>query len=350
MILARDRVAATRAVAYFLMVGGAVTGACALLVPGFAGSTAGVLATVVVGVAMVVSGACCRLVPDRVPEPFWVAVPVLGVLIISGLNLATRDVSVSSHLYYLWPLLYGATFLRYDMAYLLLVAASVTDATVTFTLQPVGVGFTDVAGLVTAYCVLTVVVTKLRKRAEALVTMLEQQAMSDPLTGLPNRRAFDRDLAAALAAGRRSGAERCLLIIDVDHFKMINDTWGHGTGDRVLIQVADALRDAAAQHGSGAARLGGDEFAVVVAGDTAVAQRIAAVVRDTVAGITDLPDGLPTLSIGLASARPGASEPEGLLAAADRALYDAKVRGRDRVSTAETAPRRLPRAASRQPW
>jgi len=190
-------------------------------------------------------------------------------------------------------------------------------------------------------------VIKLRGCAEALVAMLEQQAMSDPLTGLPNRRAFDRDLAAALEAARRPGVERCLLIIDVDHFKTINDTWGHATGDAVLIQVAAALRDAAADRSlagrATAARLGGDEFAVVVEGDVAAAQRIAAVVRAAVAGIADLPDGLPTLSIGLASTRAGATEPEALLAAADRALYDAKVRGRDRVSVVDPAPRRRPR-------
>jgi diguanylate cyclase (GGDEF)-like protein len=343
MILARDRVAATRAVAYFLMVGGAVVGSCALLVPGFAGgTTAGVLATAVTGGVTVLAGACCRLMPERVPEPFWVVVPILAVAVIGGLNLLTKDVSVSAHLYYLWPLLYAATFLRHDLAYLLLALSCVTDATVTFTLQPPGVAVTDIATLVTAYCALTIVVTKLRARAEALVTMLERQALTDPLTGLPNRRAFDRDLADALDAGRRTGAERALLIIDVDHFKTINDTWGHATGDTVLVQVAAALREAAAERAT-AARLGGDEFAVVVEGDVAGAQHIAAVVRATVAGITELPDGLPTLSIGLASTRSGATEPEALLAAADRALYDAKVRGRDRVSVVDPAPRRRSR-------
>ncbi|GAA1529093.1 hypothetical protein GCM10009827_052930 [Dactylosporangium maewongense] len=339
MILARDRTAATRAVAYFLMLGGAVVGTCALLVPGFAGSAAGIVATVVTAGAMIFAGACCRLVPQRVPEPFWVAVPILGVAIIGGLNLATEDVSVSAHLYYLWPLIYAATFLRKDVAYALLAAASGTDAAVTFTLQPVEAGLTDVVALVTAYCVLTVVVTKLRSREDALVTMLERQATTDPLTGLPNRRAFDRDLATALDAARKTAAEHCLLIVDVDHFKTINDTWGHATGDTVLVQVAAALRDAAA-GGAVAARLGGDEFAVIVEGGVPVARRIAAAVRAAVAGITDLPDGLPTLSIGLASTRSGATEAEALLAAADRALYDAKVRGRDRVSTVEATPRR----------
>ncbi|MET7419494.1 GGDEF domain-containing protein [Dactylosporangium sp. NPDC005555] len=339
MILARDRVAATRAVAYFLMVGGAVVGTCAVLIPGFAGSTAGIVSTLVTAVAMIGAGVCCRLVPDRVPEPFWVVVPVLGVLIVGGLNLATEDVSVSAHLYYLWPLLYAATFLRQDVAYALLVAASLTDAATTFTLQPVRVGLPDIAALVAAYCLLTVVVTKLRGRADALVAMLEQQALSDPLTGLPNRRAFDRDLTAALDAARLTGTEYCLLIIDVDHFKTINDTWGHATGDAVLVQVASALRDTGPGWAR-AARLGGDEFAVLVRGDVAEAQRIAVAARAAVAGITDLPDGLPTLSIGLASTRSAVTEPDALLAAADRALYDAKVRGRDRVSTVETAPRR----------
>jgi PleD family two-component response regulator len=79
----------------------------------------------------------------------------------------------------------------------------------------------------------------------------------------------------------------------------------------------------------------------------AAAQRIAAVVRAAVARMTDLPDGLPTLSIGLASTRSVAVEPEALRVAADRALYDAKIRGRDRVSVMETAPRRRPRTVPR---
>jgi diguanylate cyclase (GGDEF)-like protein len=333
LIHARDRVAATRVVAYFLMVGGAVVGACGLLVPGFAGGTAaGVLVTTSAAGAMVLAGALCRIAPDRVPEPFWVIVPFLGVLIMGALNLVTRDVSVSAHLYFLWPLLYAATFVRRDVTYALLAVASCIDAGVTCWLQPGRVAVTDIAALVTAYTVCTIVVSKLRDRAEALVTRLEEQALTDPLTGLPNRRAFDLDLNRALAAG----VERCLLIVDVDHFKTINDTWGHGTGDAVLIRVGAALR-AAAGPADTAARLGGDEFGVLVEGGEDRGRRVAAEVRALVARASDLPDGLPTLSIGLASSS-GHASTEALLAAADRALYDAKVKGRDRVSSRGAAP------------
>jgi diguanylate cyclase (GGDEF)-like protein len=339
LIHARDRPAATRAVAYFLMIGGAVTGACGLLVPGFAGGyLAGVLATTAISGAMVLAGAVCRLRPQRVPAAFWIAVPFLAVLLIGGLNLITRDVSVSAHLYFLWPLLYSATFLRRDLAYLVLAAANCTDAAATFWLQRNQSSLTDVTAVVTAFTVATVVVLKLRGRADALVARLEEQAMTDPLTGLPNRRSFDRDLAAALDGG----AERCLLIIDVDHFKTINDTWGHGTGDTVLGRVAAALRDAAGP-GDAVARLGGDEFAMLVDGGEARAQHSATAVRAAVAGSSDLPHGLPTLSIGLASTAHGATDAETLLAAADRALYDAKLRGRDRVSTVQPADVRHPR-------
>ncbi|MFI5912852.1 GGDEF domain-containing protein [Dactylosporangium sp. NPDC051541] len=318
--------------AYFLMAGGSVVGACALLVPGFAGGTTiGMLITEAVAGAMVAAGALCRVAPERVPEPFWVIVPFLAVLLIGGLNLTTRDVTVSAHLYFLWPLLYAATFVRRDFMYLLLAAASVTDAAVTFAIAPDARSATDIAALVSAYTVSTVVVSKLRGRSEALVTRLEEQALTDPLTGVSNRRGFDLELTHAF---RGDAAERCLLIIDVDHFKTINDTWGHGVGDAVLVRVAAALR-AAARPGDSPARLGGDEFAMLVAGDEERARAVAAQVRAAVAASSDLPDGLPTLSIGLASTADLAEpDAEALLAAADRALYDAKTRGRDRVSSA----------------
>ncbi|WP_432976069.1 GGDEF domain-containing protein [Dactylosporangium sp. CA-233914] len=272
----------------------------------------------------------CRLSPRRVPEPFWVTVPFLAVLLIGSLNLMTHDVSVSAHLYFLWPLLYTATFVRRDLMYGLLVAAGGTDAAVTFWLRPGAEAATDIAALLTAFTVSTVVVSKLRGRSEALVARLEEQALTDPLTGLANRRAFDLELGRALAAG----SERCLLIVDVDHFKTINDTWGHGTGDAVLARVGAALRSCAGP-GDHPVRLGGDEFAVVVDGGEEHALAVAASVRAAVAAGSDLPDGLPTLSIGLAStADPAATGPEGLLAAADRALYDAKIRGRNRVVSA----------------
>ncbi|WP_433208117.1 GGDEF domain-containing protein [Dactylosporangium sp. CS-047395] len=335
LIHARDRVAATRSVAYFFIAGGSVVGACALLVPGFAGgSTAGVLTTEAVAGSMVAAGALCRLAPQRIPDVFWVIVPFVAVALMGMLNLVTHDVSVSAHLYFLWPLLYAATFVRRDLMYALLAAASATDAAVTFWLKYDVSAATDIAALVTAYTVSTVVVSKLRGRSEALVARLEEQALTDPLTCLPNRRAFDLELSRALAAG----SERCLLIVDVDHFKTINDTWGHGTGDAVLTRVGTALRTATGP-GDATARLGGDEFAVVVEGGEERARAVAARVRELVASSSDLPDGLPTLSIGLAStADLPAAGPEALLAAADRALYDAKLRGRNRVASTREKP------------
>ncbi|WP_238010473.1 GGDEF domain-containing protein [Dactylosporangium sp. AC04546] len=343
---ARDRRTAARSVSWFFAVGGSVVGGCALLVPGFAGgTTAGVVTTVLTATAMVAAAVVLRALPERIPDAFWVGVPFVALGIIGSLNLVTHDVSVSAHLYYLWPLLYAATLLRYDVAYLLLASACAADAAVTFALQPFDVGVTDVAALLTAYVVSTVVVTSLRRRADTLVARLEEQALTDPLTGLPNRRAFDHDLARALGASRRGGTEHCLLIVDVDHFKTINDTWGHATGDEVLVAVAAALRRTA-HPAETVARLGGDEFAMLVAGDVARARRHAAALRLAVARGSALPGGPPTLSIGVASTAAGATTAEALLAAADRALYRAKLDGRDRVAleTPAAGPARQNRA------
>jgi len=341
----RDRHAAIRAVAYFLIVAGVVVGACAVLVPGFAGgTTTGVIGTVLICSAEIAVGLLCRFRPERVPDAFLIAVPLLAIGLIGVLNRITTDISVSSHLYLLWPLFYAATFLHHRLAYLMCALACAVDAAVTITLQPLAAGLPDAAAMSTAMTVATVVITKLRERANALVAILEEQAMSDPLTGLSNRRAFDRDLALTFGTAHLSGAPLCLMIIDVDHFKTINDTWGHAAGDAVLRCIAEALRRTI-DHPDIAARLGGDEFAAVVNADPAQAVRLAETLRAVVARTTPLPDGLPTLSIGLAETTAATPDPHALLATADRALYTAKMQGRDRVSAATTPPEPQPRSA-----
>ena len=163
-------------------------------------------------------------------------------------------------------------------------------------------------------------------------------ALIDPLTGLYNQRYLMRDLAARLASGRDGAL--ALVMIDVDHFKAVNDRWGHPVGDRALRMVADALRGRVRLADS-VARYGGEEFAVVMPGASLPdAQTAAERLRAAVEAMSFLPDGATpyplTISLGVATREAGGSA-EQLIAAADRALYEAKRDGRNRVATATTA-------------
>ena len=109
----------------------------------------------------------------------------------------------------------------------------------------------------------TVVQQPARPAPTSCATCWRQQAHADPLTGLANRRYFDEALAGAVAWARRTGGSLALLTIDLDHFKTINDTFGHAEGDRVLQAVAGAMRAVAGDTGV-AARLGGDEFVMLL--------------------------------------------------------------------------------------
>lgn len=164
-------------------------------------------------------------------------------------------------------------------------------------------------------------------------------ALIDPMTGLYNQRYLMRDLAARLATGRDSAL--ALVMIDVDHFKAVNDRFGHLAGDRALRQVADVLRGRVRLADS-VARYGGEEFAVVMPGASlAEAQTAAERLRAAVEAMSFSPDGGATahpitISLGVATRAAGAS-PEQLIAAADEALYVAKRGGRNRVETAAAA-------------
>ena len=158
------------------------------------------------------------------------------------------------------------------------------------------------------------------RRAAARAEASEQLALRDPLTGLGNRRAFDRVLAPELS---RSNPDSAVLLIDLDGFKAINDTWGHDVGDEVLKAVGDRLRQTA--RGSDlVARIGGDEFAVLArpALDVDVlSERL----RDAISQPLQLKQQVlhPSASIGWAPITRGASQEE-VLREADRGLYERK--------------------------
>ncbi|KRG38388.1 diguanylate cyclase [Stenotrophomonas pictorum JCM 9942] len=159
---------------------------------------------------------------------------------------------------------------------------------------------------------------------------LSEQTRTDPLTGLPNRRA----LAAAMSASIERAVEGppAVAIVDIDHFKRVNDIHGHSEGDRVLTELADVLRAQFAGRGM-AARFGGEEFVILMPGTPLhQAELQCHYLREAV---RLLPIGLPlSVSIGLAAHRAGET-PADTLRRADAALYQAKAQGRDRVVLAD---------------
>ena len=165
---------------------------------------------------------------------------------------------------------------------------------------------------------------------------VRQEAIHDPLTGLSNRRAFDERLAESLDQTLKQLKNICLLMVDVDHFKEINDKHGHQIGDKILQYIASVLK----KNFKGkdlVARFGGDEFAVIIenaprAGVQSVADTVCKLVDESNLKRTDTgePLGDVTVSIGYDCARPG-DTPETILDRADKALYQAKLEGRNRV-------------------
>lgn len=174
--------------------------------------------------------------------------------------------------------------------------------------------------------------------AEAL-ERVRQLAEADALTGLPNRRHI-LGLLEGLARSRQPGLPaHAIALLDIDHFKQVNDGFGHAVGDAVLQQLAMLMRTALGSAGQ-VGRLGGEEFLLVWPAGRADVAAEAERLRATVAGHAwgQLQPGLRvTASIGLARARPGEALPA-LLERADRALYAAKHRGRDQVVDDEAVP------------
>jgi diguanylate cyclase (GGDEF)-like protein len=163
-----------------------------------------------------------------------------------------------------------------------------------------------------------------------LVERLERQAAEDPLTGLANQRAFHRNFTAELSRAQRTRGEVSIAMLDLDHFKAINDEHGHPYGDQVLVRVAAALRASIRAHDT-AARMGGEEFAILLPDAGAHdAHEVAERARDAIAQI-DVAGGALTCSAGVATTTGGEISPVDLLESADKALYSAKRLGRDRT-------------------
>lgn len=172
------------------------------------------------------------------------------------------------------------------------------------------------------------------ERVEVLQEQLREQSLRDPLTQLHNRRFFEPALEREVAAARRSGRALCLVMLDIDHFKQINDRYGHPEGDLVIRGLADMLRSAL-RVTDFAVRFGGEEFAVLLP-DTnlqAGSEKAEQLRRDWAATVIDTgTDSIQsTLSAGVAALEHTDTTSAALLKRADACLYQAKHAGRNRV-------------------
>lgn len=191
-------------------------------------------------------------------------------------------------------------------------------------------------------------ITERRQYEEHLQHLVDH----DALTGLLNRRGFEREIERHMRHVEQFGDGGALLVIDLDHFKYVNDSMGHSSGDELIAAVARVLRDELEQADA-LARLGGDEFALLLPRATAAiahatAERLGAAVRERIPGAQT--GGVPvTASIGVAMIAAGDPLGAGAIVEADLAMYDAKEAGRDRVVMAN-APDDRPSMRSRVTW
>jgi len=176
-----------------------------------------------------------------------------------------------------------------------------------------------------------VTLAMVKERAER---QLKAAAYSDPLTGIGNRRSFMLRSEELLTDCGRRGTAAALLLCDLDHFKRLNDTFGHAVGDQALIafsRVTTQILRPADIFG----RIGGEEFACVLGdSDEARALEVAERIRAAFSGLTLLEPGFLSVSIGLVTTGESGYELSRLLSVADEALYKAKGKGRNRVEVA----------------
>jgi diguanylate cyclase (GGDEF)-like protein len=184
---------------------------------------------------------------------------------------------------------------------------------------------------------------------KAYLDTCEEAAFTDHLTGLANRRRFERQLAREIERTARYGHPFCLLLLDIDEFKKINDTFGHEAGDDAIRHLAKTLQEGI-RGVDLAARIGGDEFAVALPETDAargfeIGDRLRRTIKATEIPTAGSATARITVSIGIVESQFGVRTAPELLACADAALYEAKHQGRDRVMQGQRGKAKSARAA-----
>jgi diguanylate cyclase (GGDEF)-like protein len=253
----------------------------------------------------------------------------LGVILIAY-ALATSPGPGDGAVLYAMPVLWTTVYFGRRGAASILACVGVSHAVTLLALPPSSSYPGRWVDVMVAVSAIALVVLVLERRNEVLVTRLSGEARTDPLTGLLNRRGFDERALVELAHARREERPVAMAVFDLDHFKHINDEWGHPTGDRVLARVGGLLSDQCRDIDV-AARIGGEEFAVLLPGvGRTGAQSFAERVRITLKSghAPGLPPVRVSAGIDVALAPDSVDT---MLRRADTALYQAKRDGRDRT-------------------
>jgi diguanylate cyclase (GGDEF)-like protein len=259
---------------------------------------------------------------------------IYGIVLVSALMAVTRPIEATPF-FYLWPMLFSSYFFRRRDVALDLTIMWVTLGLALFIWSRDPMKQVMFMGVGVSVTLTAVVVMLVRERLTKVIAQLAEASATDYLTGLLNRRAFDAELQHQIARAKRTDLPLALAIFDLDHFKQINDHFGHAAGDRALHDFAGLL-GREQRGGDTLARIGGEEFAVVLFGvgledARSFAERVALRLQRLVTV-----DRAPlSVSVGVSCLSSGEQTPSALLVAADRALYGAKAAGRRRVAVWE---------------
>ena len=278
--------------------------------------------------ALPIAAALAYLGP-RIPLPLLASAGPIGAALIAY-SLSTTQGSGDGAVLYLWPVLWVAFFFGRAASVCIVVWVGLVHG-IALIAMPEGLGYFDRwLDVMMSVVVVAAVVEALSERSRRLFARLEDEARVDKLTGVLNRRGFDEGMEAVLERCRREHVSVAAVEFDIDHFKSINDEWGHEVGDRVLAHLGAVLREQT-RGGDVAARIGGEEFFSLLCGAGADdARKYAERVRAAFSRTSGR--GLPpvTVSAGVTAVQ-APVDPETLLQDADTALYAAKHAGRDRA-------------------
>ncbi|HEY1834881.1 MAG TPA: GGDEF domain-containing protein, partial [Solirubrobacteraceae bacterium] len=273
---------------------------------------------------------------DRLPDVFYELVLVVCTGLIT-LTIGLNPRHTGNEAYYLLIVLYSSYFFTRPRAVFQIALVIAAYGVVTFLRVHNGSAGPRWLNLSGVLAVVSGVVMMLRSRMEELIDSLNEAALTDPLTGLLNRRAFEMRIHEEAARSARQSTPLSMLALDIDHFKRVNDCFGHPTGDVALASIGRVIEQTAREIDV-VARVGGEEFSVLlVDADLGAAAIVAERIRKAVETTSHGDIGELTISIGVACLSLEAEAPAVMLQRdADRVLYVAKDTGRNRVVSCAT--------------